>query len=280
VAVVAHVWRDIGLRAPDNQHNAARAFSGKFLAAYQGVLESRGWGYIADNYPKLLRRLTATNYVNEPELRTLYTADAVVVEDESQPDFVGKSNFWKMHYKVKSAHQLGRRVCPDADLYIRARPDQAMSTFEPIDWQDLHRRAASERVIFTDSRRFFAPPWIWMDDRFAIGSGTSMDIYAAAFDHVEAAAAGRLYGYPNVHLPHACFGSTTQYFNIGVEELSSRKPYKLLNPPPMEPDEVAMLIRADMQTRAETAIDADLLLAIETDLSALTGAEMADRLHA
>jgi tetratricopeptide (TPR) repeat protein len=279
VAVVAHVWRDIGLRTPDNRHNAARAFSGEFLTAYQDVLESRGWGYLADNYPKLLRRLTATNHVDEPELRMLYSADAIVVEDEDQPEFAGRGNFWKMHYKVKSAHQLGRRICPGADLYIRARPDQDMSTFASIDWHDLHRRANSGSVIFTDSKRFFAPPWIWMDDRFAIGSGANMDIYTAAFDHVAAAAAGRLYGYPDVYLPHACFGSTTQYFNIAVEDLPSRQPFKLLNPPPMEPEEVATLIRADMQGRGEIATDAKLLSAIETDLGALAGSEMADRLQ-
>jgi tetratricopeptide (TPR) repeat protein len=279
VAVVAHVWRDIGLRPPDNRHNAARAFSGKFLTSYQDVLDSRGWGYLADSYPKLLRRLTATNHVDEPELRALYAADAVVVEDEAQPEFAGRGNFWKMHYKVKSAHQLGRGVCPDADLYIRARPDQDMSSFASIDWHDLYRRANSESVIFSDSKRFFAPPWIWMDDRLAIGSGTSMDIYAAAFDHVAAAAAGCLYGYPNVYLPHAGFASTTQYFNIAVESLPSRQSFKLLNPPPMEPEEVATLIRADMQARRESATDATLLSAIETDLGVLAGAEMADRLQ-
>jgi hypothetical protein len=46
-----------------------------------------------------------------------------------------------------------------------------------------------------------------------------MDIYAAAFDHVAAATAGQLYGYPNEYLPHACFGSTAQYFNVAVEDL-------------------------------------------------------------
>jgi hypothetical protein len=274
VTVVAHVWRDIGLRTPDNRHNAARAFSGEFLAAYQDVLESRGWGYIADNYPSLVQRLTAANHVDEPKIRTLYAADAVVVEDEARPQFVGKSNFWKMHYKVKSAHQLGRDTCPDADLYIRARPDQDMSTFAPIDWLDLYRRVNSTNVIFTDSKRFFAPPWIWMDDRFAVGSGPCMDIYAAAFDHVAAASAGRLYGYPDEYLPHACFGSTTQYFNIAVEDLLLQQPFKLLNPPPMDPAEVATLMRTDTRGREETAIDTKLLSALEVDLGALAGTEM------
>jgi hypothetical protein len=265
------VWRDIGLRPPDNKHNAARAFSGTFLTAYQDVLESRGWLYLLDNYPALLRRLTAANHVDEVDLKKFYEAGAVVVDDEAEPEFKTKSNFWKMHYKIKSAHQMGRSICPDADLYIRARPDQDMSTFASIDWQELYRRASSEGVIFTDSRRFFAPPWIWMDDRLAVGSGPCMDIYAAAFDHVAAATAGQLYGYPNEYLPHACVASTTQYFNIAVEDLPHPQPFKLLNPPPMDAREVAKLIRADVDRREETTSDIKLLSAIETDLGLPTG---------
>jgi tetratricopeptide (TPR) repeat protein len=266
VTVVAHVWRDIGLRPPDNKYNASRAFSGEFLTVYQDVLESRGWLHVSENYPTLLRQLTAANHVDEQELRKLYASDAIVVEDEARPEFSRKGNFWKMYYKVKMAHQLGRSVCPDADLYIRARPDQDMSTFSAFDWRDLDKRANLDGVVFTDSKRFFAPPWVWMDDRLAIGSGRCLDIYAAAFDHVADGSAGRLYGYPTEYLPHSCFASTTQYFNIGVESLSHAQSFRLLNPPSMGSKEVARLIRSDMLARPEIAADTIFLSALERDV--------------
>jgi hypothetical protein len=93
-----------------------------------------------------------------------------------------------------------------------------------------------------------------------------MDIYAAAFDHVAEAAARRLYGYPKEYLPHACFASTTQYFNIPVEDLPRRQPFSLLNPPRIGTQEVLTLVLKDAHVREKTATDTKFLSALESDL--------------
>ena len=267
VEIFVHTWEDIGRNLPQHVYSTARTFSGEFLSAYDQFLGRRGWGFVAEKFPNLIALLTQSAQVTQEQLADFFGTPHVVVDNESAADFAGKSNQWKMYYKISSCHALARTVRPDADLYIRTRPDRDFSDGQPLDWHHIHHRAVVKKVLTTDMPRM-GTGGLWSGDQFAAGTSAVMDAYANAFNMPTLAAAGRLWGVPTEHIAHETVAYATLYSGLRTETPHGLGSGRLITAEAPAVADILAAIRCDIACRLPCEADAPFLAALEADLAA------------
>jgi tetratricopeptide (TPR) repeat protein len=269
-SLVAHVWSDIGGKVPEDPAFADRTFQGNFLRAYKSVLTEYGWPLVRERYPALIGGTAKSDVVTEQDIAELYHAAAIVIEDDKAGAAGGKSNQWKMHYKIYQAHQLALRVCPDCDIYVRIRPDFNFDVDLGLDWREIHEVVRGGRVMLAQFGRKLQMlgGTIGMGDQFAIGSVEAMTAYSEVFLDTAEAAKGHLFGFPTDFQGHLSVAYQTLYRGIHVRHiprLTSGNP--LLNPAKIAPSRVHQWLLEDCGGTARDPIDQRLLQAVEADLA-------------
>jgi hypothetical protein len=253
-----HTWNRLGGKPPGVIH-ADRSFQPPFADAYGRVVAQLGPDEVARRYPRLFHPAgpSVTENCDPNHIRDLYDADAVVAEDESHPLFTGRSNFWKMHYKISGAHRLALASGLEFDLYIRIRPDREVASVEPIDWRRIAHRCAAENLIFVDeSLHYNIMAGYAIGDQFAVGARPGMDAYSATFDFVEQR---RGYGAPTDHVPHVSLALAAFHAGVGIDRMAGIGWGSHLNSSRLPDPEVAALLRLDIGARPPDEFDQLLL---------------------
>ena len=218
-----HTWKRLGSRPPSGGH-AFRLFEPRFAVAFIEAESRLGLTGLRDRYPALMESLQMQGEVDEAELRESFQASDVCVEDESDPRFVGKSNTWKMHYKIRQAHKMARAAGAEFDLYVRIRPDLGVVSAAPIDWRAVLARCQSERLIYADvGRNFFNALGYIMGDQFAVGAAEGMDALAGTFDFVECLRQEPIFSVPLDHRPHSSPAHATFFSGFKVEKFPNTR---------------------------------------------------------
>lgn len=218
-----HTWKRLGSRPPGGGH-AFRLFEPRFAAAFIEAESRLGLTGLRDRYPALMESLQIQGEVDEVELRGSFQATDVCVEDESDARFVGKSNTWKMHYKIRQAHKMAREAGEDFDLYVRIRPDLGVLSAAHIDWRQILTRCQTERLIYADvGRNFFNSLGYIMGDQFAVGAAEGMDALAGTFDFVESLRQEPIFSVPLDHSPHSSPAHATFFSGVKVEKFPNTR---------------------------------------------------------
>ena len=253
-----HTWRKVGGKPPELTH-AYRTFGPRFACAYIEVVTQLGLGELKRRYPRLLQRAEAVDDsdVDPQELAALYGAAEVRIDDEAAPAFVGRSNFWKMHYKIREAHQLALASGSDFDLFVRTRPDRAVKSVSGLDWRLIAERCAAEDLVYADEGRSVQSlVGYYMGDQFAVGARPAMNAYAGVFDFVEA---GGMFGVPAEHVPHASLALATLHTGVRVEAVPHIAFGEHMNTSRIADSEVESLLWADIGSRRLDEFDTALL---------------------
>jgi tetratricopeptide (TPR) repeat protein len=256
-------WRRLGAKPPAHGH-AHRSFEPAFAAAFIEAASRVGVEALMARYPRLAARLerVVDLEVDEEEVRALYGAAAVRVEDDAEERFAGRSNAWKMHYKIRQAHQLAVASGEDFDLILRIRPDREVAEAASLDWRAIAHRCHAERLLLADEgRHFHSLVGYFIGDQFALGAPAAMDQYASTFDVVEhcAATGEAIGGLPAEHVPHASLAHVTFAARLAVEQMPAVRLGDLKNASRIPTAELQRLLEADTAARERDDLDEALL---------------------
>ncbi len=266
LTTVVHTWKHIGRNLPNGLNTVHRNFDGAFSDAYRSALQTYGWDRVVRLYPALASLIIASGPVAEQELQDTFKTKHLIIEDDTSGSFRDKSNFYKMGYKILACHKLARRVLPDADVYIRIRPDRDYSTATPIDWDLLSAKSRAYRRIFVDKPRMLTYPY-HIGDQFAAGGAEAMDEYAASFDRIESAMRGELWSYCRVHNAHESLAFATLNAGVSVRMLHELgKQDRFFNPSLFRAADVLGAVQIDIASRPPISHDEEFVAALMLDV--------------
>lgn len=267
--VVAHLWNRVGRRVPWAVHEAYRTFQGHFLQAYSKVLSEHNWEYIKVQYPALVSAITDSDVLDKQGITELYNLTALETEEENDLQFRGKPQYWRMYYSWWKSHALALKHAPDADLYIRMRPDLYFKRDLGLDWVDFAQRADAENTILVQFPRRFLPTGgaIGCGDQIAIGAKRGITAYCSPFVDAQQALDRKLFGFPRFWEGHETVAFSTLYRDVKTVAHPNLPPENpLFDPPPLSPALILDCMDKDLQWRSPTTNDAFLLKALAHDL--------------
>jgi tetratricopeptide (TPR) repeat protein len=271
ITTFVHTWREVG-------QNWARIWD--FLAHDSRMIDSivkLGPAWIRLNYPALGQAIdtamAAGAEVTDEQLRDFYGTDLVWVEDDRQPQFLGKSNTWKMHYKMDRAHRCALSTKADFDLHIKIRPDQLLRRYVEIDWHDLSVSAHAEKLIYADRPYELTAEIVKLADQFIVGTPETMGLYTGVFSRANRCAetARPMFGGPDFFRAHASVGFSTLYEGVLARQIPGFDFSGLLNRTIIAPDAVLSLIRQDIAARQPIDFDRQFLSDVEAAVAGQTG---------
>jgi tetratricopeptide (TPR) repeat protein len=261
---VVHSWERIGRQLPSSTSFRSRTFEGEFLKSYNKCLDIIGWESMRYMYRNLINFVEHTGVARKIDIATTFQADHVVLDDDS--NFVGKSNSWKMLYKIQKCHQLAREKFPEADLYFRTRPDRIQTIPISFDWQTIYENSKRYRRVFVDlprrtNLRYF------MGDQIGIGVAVVMDEYAMCHQSIKAAIERTVWSQCRSFNGHEGLAYRTFEGGLSVEAVPKLYDFhQLMNPGILRADAIMPEICKDIQGRTPTDFDLELLAALESDI--------------
>ena len=179
--IFVHTWKQVG-RAGAQPSRSVLPFDGKaFSAAWRRYGTLEGYNAMRARYPSLFWALKDGSEASEQEVRDIYNAKKVVIEDEKEPRFVRFSNQDKMHYKIWAAHQLAVECDENYDLILRIRPDYGVR-YIAFSWRDLATVCRKKSVVWADRALsvHYGRPMI--GDQIAVGYPNAMEQYAETWE--------------------------------------------------------------------------------------------------
>jgi tetratricopeptide (TPR) repeat protein len=257
-----HTWREVGqnweriwdcLRHDREMHDA---------------ISRLGPNWIRKNYPKLAtaieNAMSAGAYVSEQQLRDFYHTDFIRVEDDQFAPFAGKTNTWKMHYKIYATQTFAKSSGKEFDLYIKIRPDQLLRDVGKIDWTEIFQESHEKRALYADRPYQFTGEIIKAADQFIAGTCEPMDAYASVFTRANLCAqTGRqMFDAPDFFRPHATVGFSTVYQGVLMRSMPGVIFERLLNSTIIAPHQILSLLRSDVTNRAPIDFDREFVPAI------------------
>lgn len=264
-----HTWCEVGAKMPNPSH-AYRVFSGAFLQAYLRQCSLISFETMMTRYPTLFQAVGEIGRITPEQLLEEYGADTVVVvDDEADGAFTGKSNSWKMYHKMKAAHDLMKDSGKPFDLVVRIRPDKEVLPETAPDWHEVLELCQRDRVVFTDG------PFALHDavgfivgDQVGISTPDLMDAYVSADANTVAAAEGRRFGFPQIHYPHINLAITLATDAILARLAPGIRFGSHFDIPQAPSREIRRWLLADIGPAPRDETDAELLAALETDIAA------------
>ncbi len=251
-SIFVHTWRSVGL-------NWMRFWD--FLRfthpSAHGVLARQGGARtLAEHFPTLAAatetELATGSHVDEETLRAFYGTEFVTLEDDEQPPFTGRTNDWKMLYKVQQAHELALSSVQDFDLFVRIRPDIGLDFSQEIDFHALAFESSRDHKLFLDAPVLFTAPngYLQSGDQIAIGTKGPMTVYAntIAFD----SAGASLLGAPLDPKAHVTLGTALFTQGVITTGLAGMRGKQLLNQTVLSPLEIAALAERDAANAPDT----------------------------
>jgi hypothetical protein len=194
--------------------------------------------------------LAAGETTSEAELRAIYRTDDVVVEDEEDTKFNGRSNQWKMHYKIEACHLFAQRAALDHDLIIRIRPDVALSVTTPICYEAVADLSNTRFAIITEYRSDINVLGKFIGDKFMMGAPEPMRQVASTFSRMNALfAESEGLDFPADWEGHTTLGTVCAMSGIRSFRLAGFDAPHLLNPPLVAPALLFNTLREDVEER-------------------------------
>lgn len=264
--VFVDTWSAVGL-------NWARIWT--FTRGHHSLhdtLNAAGPDFVRTRYPRLAKALdeamTASGTVTVPQLQEFYGTQHVRLEDDRDVKFAGRSNQWKMFYKMSAALGLAKDIGQDFDLVIRARPDREIVDAAEFDLREVLAVSAKENVLFMldhpgvlrDGGRF------WLGDQFALGTPQVITAFCNILPDIRAFEnAGRLPRDVDPSLPmHFTPFLMTFYRGILVRPIPGVEFGDFINPPLLNVAEIHDLLLQDLRARSADDFDTALLRACES----------------
>ena len=136
-----HTWKKIGRRDP-LYAQADRVFSGKFLRAYRKLLNVTGYDQIKIMLPNLFRLIADEGEITEQELKRVYNAKRVIIEQEPE----NWPNPKKMYYKQSAVQDMAEGY----DVIIRVRPDKQILSASADELMICIEKSLKNRIVFSD----------------------------------------------------------------------------------------------------------------------------------
>ncbi|SFK27455.1 hypothetical protein SAMN04488125_10168 [Methylorubrum salsuginis] len=261
-----HTWKKIGVNLP-TEHNANRCFEDRLARAYASVARERGTPYLHEKFANLTSFFRNSNFADDAELRDFYDAKIVVIEPDE--DFEGKSNSWKMYYKIKEGFRIASGY-DDYDAYIRIRPDRAITSLEKNAIFDMAEASRLSQDIFTEmAASYFASlPDLAIGDQFALGDPWAMKRYCDAFDLVTQKSENpELIGMYYELVPHCTVAGAALLQGVLPRAALGMRFGSFLNADRIRPDLALELIECDLASGADDEGQA-LLRAARADVKA------------
>lgn len=264
-----HTWKYVGRKYP-NPPSDSRSISGRFLEEWRKAWFKLEEAVMKERYKNFFKIFSDGDIVTEDDLKKLYGAKNVIIEDDHDKKFEHFSNAEKMHYKVYECHKLARNSGQDFDLIIRIRPDRELIVEGEIDWKKIYDYLAQKNRLIVDSGPYLHPHAEYViGDQIAIGTSNMMDRYAMTYKITQYLQKASITNLPKEHLPHTNFAYTTLYQNIEIENFSKFHPNflncgNLLDPELLSPHEILEAIKNDVKD-SKNDIDLALLEAATYD---------------
>jgi tetratricopeptide (TPR) repeat protein len=251
-SIFLHTWRSVGL----NWMRFWDFLQFSHPTAHAVLARPEGARTLGVHFPVLAAateaELATGSHVDVETLQAFYGTEFVTLEDDEHPPFAGRTNDWKMLYKVQQAHELAQSAARDFDLYVRIRPDIGLDFPREIDFHELAFESSRDHKLFLDSPVLFTAPDgnLKAGDQIAIGTPLPMTVYAntIAFDPASAA----LIGAPVAPKAHATLGTALFAQGVLTTGLAGMRGKQLLNPTVLSPPEIAALAEQDAATAPDT----------------------------
>jgi hypothetical protein len=245
--IFVHSWSNIGGSGAE-PFRSTLPFDGVFFQqGYRECCMTLGFDQVKQKYPTLFEYLHHSDKVNEEQIQKFYGAHSVILEDDKEPRFKSLSNSEKMHYKIKSCHDLMQSTNTEYDLVIRARPDLPIS-FIGFNWSDVYNWCNSEPIIFTDDACGVHYMNYMMGDQFAVGKPDTMSIYSNTYTTYSTLSENKIFACKEELAGHLSLGMTCWSNNINIKKLPLKKG-ALLNPKLMSTTSISEAIKTDAKGR-------------------------------
>lgn len=265
-----HTWREIGAKTPNPSH-AYRVFSDGFLEAWLRECALQDFRAIERSYPTLFREIGRSGRIDAKRMREEYDARHVVVQDERAPPQRGKSNSWKMYFKIRKAWEIAARHAKQPfDLVVRVRPDKEVRPASAPNWRAIHDICRTERVVFgTSEFDLHDGVGFIIDDQVAIAIPEIMDAYTRAYERTLESARNQWHAFPAHHLPHTNLAYTLAYDAIRARRtpgVAFGSHFDIGKPSPRD---IEAWLRKDIGKQPRNDTDVRLLAAIMQDVAVL-----------
>lgn len=247
--IYLHVWKDVGRRYPNNGITASRTFSGQFLSAFQNLITVVGINKLERCLPSLFALVGTGSEADKFILQSCYGAKQVVIEDESNDQFIKFTNLEKMHYKIWACHQLVVESGEHYDLVIRHRADLPMRLNSDFNWDRYLQEVNTHPTIFAKSGLRY-DNGIKIDDQFAIGTMETISIYANTW--LDSPKYWK-YGYPwkGKFQGHRNLALQCYINSIVVKKALNIEFLPFTSPPTLAPEDIIKALEKDIQSSSE-----------------------------
>jgi hypothetical protein len=274
VSYFVHTWTHVGRKQLLPIH-AWRCLSGALLETYNEIHLRLGQAEMEARYPHFFEIFNDQgSEVTADELRNFYNTPHVVVERDDLPAFADFTNSMKMYYKISAAHRMAVTTKEPFDLYIRMRPDTAITFTDRFDWDRIQDCVGGTRKIITGEQpRIYPNGCAAMCDIIAFGDPAAMNIYASTWKFAQTLFQKNAY----LGFPHAYIGHETLFWSCfyrGVAGLDSQNmfTFDLCDPDKLSEATIREAITRDLSERMPDAYDTKLLSAMQQSPAiALTG---------
>lgn len=266
---VVHTWEDQGRKEPVAL-TGNRGYPGDFWQQWTALSTEVTWGQLRGRYPKLTgSRLEG---VDEATIASMLPEAVVVITPEDLvPAWWGNQH--RMLWKVWSAHDVARTTFPDADFYLRMRPDRpVVHVGAQADVRSVLRAVGTRRVaVPAPSLQNPAEqaPIPLIDDQVALADRAGMDAYAGTWTTYEedALAFCRVEGMPEVDLlqresGHRNLGLAIWMRGFGRVDLAPALQFGAMADSQVTPQQVRSMLLSDAYGRMDPW-DVRLLASVE-----------------
>ena len=266
--VFVHTWKETGRKYPVPSH-AYRCFSGRFLATYQDTLLRHATPQLEALFPTMYDLFRAEGVVTNEDLKQVYNAKDVVIEDDTDTAFAKFSNPRKMYYKIQKCWDLVENAQTDYDLVVRIRPDKEIIAREtPVDWHAIYNQCVTEPVVLVDGG--YILHWgagLVLGDQFAIGTPDAMRAYSNAYKNT-LNPLHRLQKYTANFRAHTNLAFSVYFAGLDVQRFSQIQFGTLLDAARLPPDLLLDRIKVDIANREPAKMDLDWMAALTEDIAA------------
>ena len=266
VDTFVHTWQRIGRRIPTIAH-ADRCFQGHFLDAIREVMRSTDTNGLRQRYPSLYAYYwEGGDEVTEQELRDLYGARDIVIQNDALDPFAPMNSVQKMHFKAEACYERSKGTGVDYDLILRIRPDLSIDKAD-IDWGRVMCLSRQERVLFTSDSYLLGWQGYGITDIFAVGVREVMEPYSTGHSFTYRAFQEKMYNFPPAFVGHLNVGLTAFMNNVRVRPLDGMTVGPFLDPDFLPITALRQMLLVDMGGAPRDAFDQLLLQACEHDIA-------------